>query len=89
MLDSAVFRSLYSKWTAILFSEIGSPNNISPRQTLKATDATTLNIVLQYVQLSQPELSEHIMLLRPDVSSAHTTPTAQLVATLHEKLFVG
>jgi len=58
-------------------------------QTLKAADPTTLNIVLQYVQLAQPDLSEHIMLLRPDISSSHTTPTAQLVATLHEKLFVG
>ena len=59
------------------------------RQSLKATDPTTLNIVLQYVQLAQPDLSEHIMLLRPDLSTSHSTPTAQLVATLHEKLFVG
>ncbi|KAL5254517.1 hypothetical protein ACHWQZ_G014087 [Mnemiopsis leidyi] len=58
-------------------------------QSLKATDPTTLNIVLQYVQLAQPDLSEHIMLLRPDLSTSHSTPTAQLVATLHEKLFVG
>lgn len=58
-------------------------------QTLKATDPTTLNIVLQYVQLAQPELGEHIMLLRADISSTHTTSTAQLVAPLHEKLFVG
>lgn len=58
-------------------------------QTLKATDATTLNIVLQYVQQAQPELSEHLMLLRADGAAQHAAPAAQLVCVLHEKLFVG
>ena len=76
-------------WKSLTFPLHKFCKTIRLSHALKATDTTTLNIVLQYVQLANPELSEHIMLLRADLSSPHTTSTAQLVATLHEKLFVG
>ena len=53
----------------------------------KATDANTMNIVLQYLQTADPQMSEHLMKLKQDTSNL--SPAHQIIRPLHERFFIG